>query len=181
MFRDPQLSAYLTEALTNNWDVKIAAARVLQAEAAARRIFRSRWACPLAHGLLHADPNPGNFLVQPGVVACLDYGCTVVLEPAVGDCERRLWRALLTNEFHVEFVASHSERALPTLFKISALWGLPRDDERTATGMAGAQLGWTGSTSSLMVFLRGFVDSHPWGTPDQTLSLIHISEPTRPY
>jgi NodT family efflux transporter outer membrane factor (OMF) lipoprotein len=34
VFEDPQLSAYLGEALTNNWDVKIAAARVLQAEAA---------------------------------------------------------------------------------------------------------------------------------------------------
>jgi outer membrane protein, multidrug efflux system len=31
---DPQLTAYLTEALTNNWDIKIAAARVLQAQAA---------------------------------------------------------------------------------------------------------------------------------------------------
>jgi len=34
MFDDPQLTAYLTEALTNSWDIKIAAARVLQAEAA---------------------------------------------------------------------------------------------------------------------------------------------------
>jgi len=33
VFRDPQLSAYLSEALTNNWDIKIAAARVLQADA----------------------------------------------------------------------------------------------------------------------------------------------------
>lgn len=32
-FNDPQLSAYIAEALTNSWDVKIAAARVLQAEA----------------------------------------------------------------------------------------------------------------------------------------------------
>ncbi len=69
-----------------------------EAEAAARAIFRFSWGSPLAHGLLHADPNPGNFLVQPGVVACLDYGCTVVLEPAVVDCERRLWRALLTTD-----------------------------------------------------------------------------------
>lgn len=36
VFEDPQLTRYLTEALTNNWDVKIAAARVLQAEALAR-------------------------------------------------------------------------------------------------------------------------------------------------
>jgi outer membrane protein, multidrug efflux system len=34
VFHDPQLDAYLTEALTNNWDIKIAAARVLQAEGA---------------------------------------------------------------------------------------------------------------------------------------------------
>lgn len=41
-FRDPQLTAYLAEALTNNWDTKIAAARVLQAEAIAR-ITRSQF------------------------------------------------------------------------------------------------------------------------------------------
>jgi multidrug efflux system outer membrane protein len=41
-FNDPQLTAYLAEALTNSWDIKIAAARVLQAEAAAR-ITRSQF------------------------------------------------------------------------------------------------------------------------------------------
>jgi multidrug efflux system outer membrane protein len=35
-FNDPQLAAYIAESLTNNWDIKIAAARVLQAEALAR-------------------------------------------------------------------------------------------------------------------------------------------------
>ncbi len=42
IFKDPQLSAYLAEALTNSWNIKIAAARVLQAEAAAR-ITRSQF------------------------------------------------------------------------------------------------------------------------------------------
>ena len=42
VFKDPQLSAYLAEALANSWDIKIAAARVLQAEAAAR-ITRSQY------------------------------------------------------------------------------------------------------------------------------------------
>jgi multidrug efflux system outer membrane protein len=42
VFRDEQLSAYVAEALTNNWDAKIAAARVLQAEASAR-ITRSQY------------------------------------------------------------------------------------------------------------------------------------------
>ena len=42
VFQDPQLAAYLGEALTNNWDIKIAAARVLQAEGALR-IARSQF------------------------------------------------------------------------------------------------------------------------------------------
>jgi NodT family efflux transporter outer membrane factor (OMF) lipoprotein len=36
VFDDPQLAAYINEALTNSWDLKIAAARVLQAEAVSR-------------------------------------------------------------------------------------------------------------------------------------------------
>ena len=39
---DPQLTAYIAEALTNSWDIKIAAARVLQAEAAPR-VTRSQF------------------------------------------------------------------------------------------------------------------------------------------
>jgi len=39
---DLQLQAYITEALTNSWDIKIAAARVLQAEALAR-VTRSQF------------------------------------------------------------------------------------------------------------------------------------------
>jgi outer membrane protein, multidrug efflux system len=42
VFQDPELSGYVAEALTNSWDVKIAAARVMQAEAAAR-ITRSQF------------------------------------------------------------------------------------------------------------------------------------------
>ena len=41
-YNDPQLTAYIAEALTNSWDIKIAAARVLQAEAVAR-ITRSQF------------------------------------------------------------------------------------------------------------------------------------------
>lgn len=42
VFQDPQLTTYVSEALTNNWDIKLAAARVLQAEAALR-IARSQF------------------------------------------------------------------------------------------------------------------------------------------
>lgn len=46
---DPQLQAYVAEALTNNWDVQIAAARVLQAEASAR-VTRSQFFPTLSAG-----------------------------------------------------------------------------------------------------------------------------------
>jgi multidrug efflux system outer membrane protein len=42
VFQDIQLSAYINEALANNWDIKVAAARVLQAEAALR-VARSQF------------------------------------------------------------------------------------------------------------------------------------------
>jgi multidrug efflux system outer membrane protein len=42
VIKDPQLQSYVAEALTNSWDIKIAAARVLQAEAAAR-VTRSQF------------------------------------------------------------------------------------------------------------------------------------------
>ena len=57
-----------------------------------------------------------------------------------------MWRALLTNEFQVEFVATHSERALPTLYKVSALWG----------GQAGSLLFWSLLSSVMAVSATWF-------------------------
>lgn len=42
VFGDPKLQDYIAEALTNNWDIKIAAARVMQAQASAR-VARSQF------------------------------------------------------------------------------------------------------------------------------------------
>lgn len=42
VYDDPQLRAYIAEALTNSWDIKIAAARVLEAEASAQ-VTRSQF------------------------------------------------------------------------------------------------------------------------------------------
>ncbi len=44
-----------------------------------------------------------------------------------------LWRALLLSEFNLEYIYSHTERSLPTLYKFSALWG----------GQGGSLLFWT--------------------------------------
>ena len=78
--------------------------------AAASAILRFSWLAPLRHGLVHGDPNPGNYLVLPGPpvqVAFLDYGCTAELDPAIRDRERDLWRALLHRDL---FAASEQFR-----------------------------------------------------------------------
>jgi multidrug efflux system outer membrane protein len=49
VFQDPQLTAYISEALTESWDIKIAAARVLAAEGALR-VTRSRFFPTVAAG-----------------------------------------------------------------------------------------------------------------------------------
>jgi predicted unusual protein kinase regulating ubiquinone biosynthesis (AarF/ABC1/UbiB family) len=67
---------------------------------AAMAIHAFTWGSPLAHGLVNADPNPGNFLVdeQPdgsALVWCLDFGCALALPDAVRDADREIWWGLL--------------------------------------------------------------------------------------
>ncbi len=70
---------------------------------AALAIYEVAWGSPLVHGLLNADPNPGNFLVdeQPdGSVHlwCLDYGCAFAIPDEVRGADRELWHALLDED-----------------------------------------------------------------------------------
>lgn len=71
--------------------------------AAALGIFEVAWGSPLAHGLLNADPNPGNFLIdeQPdgGVhVWSLDFGCAFALPDEVRDADREIFWGLLDDD-----------------------------------------------------------------------------------
>lgn len=68
--------------------------------AAAEAILRFSWIAPLRHGLVQADPNPGNFLVldDPARVAFLDFGCTGELEAADREGERALWKGLMHHD-----------------------------------------------------------------------------------
>ncbi|HEY5928567.1 MAG TPA: AarF/UbiB family protein [Kofleriaceae bacterium] len=70
---------------------------------AAAAIYKFAWGSPLAHGLLNADPNPGNFLVEiePDghvLVWCLDFGCALELPDEVRDLDRELWWGLLDED-----------------------------------------------------------------------------------
>jgi len=80
VFKDPQLSAYLKEALTNSWDIKIAASRVLQAEAAAR-ITRSQYFPSISAGgdlVTARTSEKGPVAIPPGVNPQRTYGDVVV-------------------------------------------------------------------------------------------------------
>jgi predicted unusual protein kinase regulating ubiquinone biosynthesis (AarF/ABC1/UbiB family) len=70
---------------------------------AALAIFAFAWGSPLAHGLLNADPNPGNFLIDEQsdgrtAVWCLDFGCAFELPEEVRDADREIWWGLLADD-----------------------------------------------------------------------------------
>jgi predicted unusual protein kinase regulating ubiquinone biosynthesis (AarF/ABC1/UbiB family) len=70
---------------------------------AAIAIFAFAWGSPLAHGLLNADPNPGNFLIdeQPdggAEVWCLDFGCAVELAGDAAAADREIFWGLLDED-----------------------------------------------------------------------------------
>src|SRR5213592_4470291 len=89
-FQDPQLLAYLAEALTNSWDIKIAAARVLQAEAAAR-ITHSQF-FPTVNGggdlITSRSSEKGPTPIPPGFNPKQEYGDVFLSMPAY---ELDLW------------------------------------------------------------------------------------------
>ncbi len=87
-------------------------------------------------------------LVASGRNAIYVIGGLVVIAAAL------MWRALLTSDFNLAYVYSHTERNLPTLFKFSALWG----------GQAGSLLFW-------LLVACAFAVAATWFFRDQQLSM----------
>lgn len=70
---------------------------------AAMAIYGFAWGSPLAHGLLNADPNPGNFLIDElpdgsASVWCLDFGCAIELPEAAVAADREIWWGLVDDD-----------------------------------------------------------------------------------
>lgn len=86
--------------------------------AVATTIFRFAWGAPLEHGLLNADPNPGNYLALPealgrkGRVGFFDFGCAIELDESLVEIERALWRAVLNRDGEALRYAVHCEGLL---------------------------------------------------------------------
>jgi predicted unusual protein kinase regulating ubiquinone biosynthesis (AarF/ABC1/UbiB family) len=65
----------------------------------ARLLLRFCWGGPIVHGILNADPNPGNYLVlDEGRVGFLDFGCAVEIDDGLVEADRALWRAVLRGD-----------------------------------------------------------------------------------
>ncbi len=64
------------------------------------RLLNDLYAEQLLHlGILHADPHPGNLLVQPGPrLVLLDHGLTVPLAPSLVDSLRKMVQALTSGD-----------------------------------------------------------------------------------
>ncbi len=70
---------------------------------AALAIYEVSWGSPLAHGLLNADPNPGNFLIDEqsdGAIHlwALDFGCAFAIGDEVRDADREIFWGLLDDD-----------------------------------------------------------------------------------
>src|SRR3989442_5873671 len=65
------------------------------------RLLNDLYADQMLHlGILHADPHPGNLLVQPGPrLVLLDHGLTVPLAPSLVDALRKMVQALTHGDF----------------------------------------------------------------------------------
>ena len=66
-------------------------------------IYAFAWGSPLVHGLLNADPNPGNFLIDEHAdggadVWCLDFGCAIELAAGARDADRAIWWGLIDSD-----------------------------------------------------------------------------------
>ena len=65
----------------------------------ARQLLRFGWRSAFGHGLLHADPNPGNYVfTEDGALGVLDFGCVKRFSPELRAGLRQLMRAILHDD-----------------------------------------------------------------------------------
>ncbi|MEQ1505732.1 MAG: AarF/ABC1/UbiB kinase family protein [Myxococcota bacterium] len=95
--------------------------------AVAATLVRFPWSTVLGHGVLHADPHPGNFLF-PGDdrVVVLDFGCVKRLDPADVAAFRRLVQVVLDRDRGALLDAALAVGLVPRPDKIDAdeLWAM---------------------------------------------------------
>lgn len=75
------------------------------------------------HGVLNADPNPGNFLFSQELnqVSFVDFGCVVKLDKAIVQCEQLLFQSILAKEPELFRLSLHKQGLIvnPNVFSSS--------------------------------------------------------------
>ncbi len=87
--------------LTTTWiegrrfDAFLEASSQEQRDRAGAAIFRAVFTALFGHGLLYADPHPGNFLFTPEGVAIIDWGCVRLYDESFIEAWKALARVVL--------------------------------------------------------------------------------------
>lgn len=78
-------------------------------------LFIYGFGVPLLHGLVNADPNPGNFLVldQGQRLGLVDFGCCTELSESHRQEERVLWNAVLAGDGELLRYTLHRMKLVP--------------------------------------------------------------------
>jgi hypothetical protein len=102
-----------------------------------------------------ANPGIGTALITALLPLISGGGASLPAFSAQNEHYYAMWRSG-TMDFLIQPLAFDDQ--VHTVSKISALWGLPTQNELATHDIATAMLAWTGGTSSLAHFLAGFVD-----------------------
>lgn len=98
-----------------------------------RQLLEFGWKCVFRHRLLHADPNPGNFLFGEQQLHVLDFGCVKRFSEETVSCLRSLIHAAMTDDDATleralregELIVSAREDEKDAAKQVARLWARP--------------------------------------------------------
>jgi len=92
-----------------------------QRSAAGQTILRFALECPIRHGVINVDPNPGNYLILDGVgedgeakVGFLDFGCVAEVPEELQRADQALYWAMIKRDGEALRYAAYQQGLIPS-------------------------------------------------------------------
>lgn len=92
-----------------------------QRSSAGQTILRFALECPIRHGVINVDPNPGNYLILDGAmpgeeakVGFLDFGCVAEVPEELQKADRALYWAMIKRDGEALRYAAHLQGLIPS-------------------------------------------------------------------